>query len=90
MNTSKYTRKTIIQFHSKLKTQFLKIHDLPFSDFEFRKMRNLLLDAGVDEEELSAYFDDSDEFNIKKLPSFLQLSENTIVRTHLLISKWLK
>lgn len=87
MNTSHYTKKTAIQFHSHLKTQFLNIHKIPFSDFEFRKMRLLLVEAGVSQKELDLYFDLDDSFFLDKLQEFYQLSEKAIISTHRLITK---
>jgi len=86
-NNLQSQKQKLIQFHSELKSQFLKLYVIPFQENEFNKMANLLKESGVDDLKLDCYFKENGEFDFQQYLEFVKLSEQTIISLYADISK---
>lgn len=86
-NNLQSQKQKLIQFHSELKSQFLKLYIIPFQENEFNKMANLLHESGVDKLKLDPYFKEDGQFDFDKYLAFIKLSEQTIISLYSDISK---
>lgn len=86
-NNLQSQKQKLIQFHSELKSQFLKLYIVPFQENEFVKMVRLLELSGVDKSILSFYIKENGQFDFQQYLAFVKLSEQTIISLHSDISK---
>lgn len=81
------SKQQFIEFHSELKTQFLKLYNVPFIDDDFIQMTSLLKLAGVCEFTLDSFYKGNGQFDFKQYAEFIRLSQNTIISLHSDISR---
>lgn len=86
-NNRQSSKQQQIEFHSKLKTQFLKLYNVPFIEDDFIAMARLLELSGVQRLRLDLFLKKDGKFDFKQYADFLHLSEQTIIALHTQISK---
>jgi len=80
------SKNQLIEFHSELKSQFLKLYHVPYIEDDFLAMVKLLESAGIQRLTLNSFLKKNGKFDFMRYADFLKLAEQTIITLHFQIS----